>query len=100
MDAFRNSEHPVTRFVGDVCFTHDHQLFNTRDGKFGFTATGVQAGDVVCVFNHAVSPHVLRRVEDRVGEARYIFVGDAYVHGLMYEEADSMDLEEVDIVLV
>ena len=100
MDAFRNPEHPVARFTASICFTRHHQLFNTEGGRFGFTATGVQAGDVVCVFNNAVSPHVLRRVEDRDGKARYIFMGDAYVSGLMYEEADNMDVKEVDIVLV
>jgi hypothetical protein len=39
-------------------------------------------------------------VEGRDGGARYIFVGDAYVSGLMYGEADKMDVDEVDIVLV
>ena len=100
METFRSPEHPVARFVTNVCFTRDHQLFNTTDGMFGFTATGVQEGDIVCVINHAVSPHVLRRVEDRDGEARYVLVGDAYVSGLMYGEADGMDVDEVDIVLV
>jgi hypothetical protein len=100
MEIFRKTDGPVYGFVATLCFTGGHQLFNTKDGMFGFTIKGVQPGDVVCVFNHSISPHVLRRVEDRNGEARYIFVGDAYVHGLMRGEADAMGVEEKDIVLV
>lgn len=97
---FRDPGHPVANFMANLRLTRDHQLINTTDGRFGFTCTGVRPGDVVCVFNDSVSPFVLRRVEDRNGEARYMFVGDAYVHKLMYGEADSMDIVEEDIVLV
>ncbi|KZM20903.1 hypothetical protein ST47_g7943 [Ascochyta rabiei] len=100
MHSFRGPGQPVGSFAAVLCFTRHHQLFGTEHGRLGFTATGVQRGDVVCVFNHAVSPHVLRRVRDRDGAARYRFVGDAYVHGLMYGESDDLDVEERDIVLV
>jgi hypothetical protein len=100
MAAFRMVDNPVCNFVVALCFTRDHQLFNTENGRIGFTCTGVQEGDVACVFNHSPTPHVLRRVENRDGERRYRFVGDAYVHGLMCEESDGMEVEEVDVVLV
>lgn len=90
----------MKKFTSKLCFTCDHQLINTKEGRFGFTCTGVRAGDVVCVFNDSVSPFVLRRVEDRDGDVRYQFVGDAYVHGLMYGEADRIDVDEVDVLLV
>lgn len=53
----------------------------------------------MCVFNNAWVPHVLRRANDN-GIEKYRFVGDAYVHGLMYGAADEMDLEVRDIILV
>lgn len=100
MDCFRNPSSPVFKFVAKLCFTRDHQMINMREERFGFTCSGVQPGDVVCVSNDSVSPFVLRRVDDKNGDARYKFVGDAYVHGLMYGEADSMDAQEEDILLV
>ncbi|XPS94955.1 hypothetical protein M3J09_004253 [Ascochyta lentis] len=100
MQCFRTQDHPVFRFAAVLAFTRNHQMFSTEQGRFGFTMTGVRTGDVVCVFNHAVSPHVLRRVQDRSGEARYRFVADAYVHGLMYGEADDIDVDGEDVVLV
>lgn len=77
------------------------QLFHTKDGRFGFTLRGVQPGDVVCVFNGAPVVHVLRKVsDDDTKPDRWRFVGDAYVHDLMDGEADEMDIEAREIVLV
>lgn len=53
---------------------------------------------MVCVFNSADTPHVLRKVEGNGNVYRVI--GDAYVHGLMLVEADGMVGEERDITLV
>jgi len=77
------------------------QLFLTKDRRLGFTLRGVKPGDVVCVFDGAPTPHVLRRVSqaDNALE-RWRFVGDAYVHDLMNCEADAMDIESRDVVLV
>jgi hypothetical protein len=47
-----------------------------------------------------VSPFVLRKVDDKDGNERYKFVGDAYVHGLMYGEADGTDVHEENILFV
>jgi hypothetical protein len=80
-------------------YLRNRQLFNTAQGSFGFAIKGVEPGDVVCVFNHATTPHVLRKVEDREGHV-YRVVGDAYVHDFMHGQVDEMDLEERDIVLV
>jgi hypothetical protein len=77
----------------------DRQLFNTKNGRFGFTIKGVQPGDMLCVFNSASTPHVLRRVAVRGGEA-YLVIGDAYVDGLMLAEADDIEVEDREILLV
>ncbi|KAF2022469.1 hypothetical protein EK21DRAFT_119733 [Setomelanomma holmii] len=86
-------------FFTCLAFLQDRQLFLTENERIGFTLKGVQEGDLVCVFNNAWVPHVLRRANDRESE-KYRFVGDAYVHGLMYGAADEMDLEVRDITLV
>jgi hypothetical protein len=77
----------------------DRHLLLTANGRIGFTVKEVREDDLVCVFNNAWVPHVLRRASDREGE-KYRFVGDAYVHGLMYGAADEMDLEVRNVTLV
>jgi hypothetical protein len=73
----------------------------TKEGRFGFTIRGVESGDMVCVFDGAPIAHVIRKVEDWSDiEETWRCVGDAYVHGLMYGEADDMDIEERDVTLV
>jgi hypothetical protein len=73
----------------------------TKENRFGFTSSGVEPGDVVCVFNGAPVVHVLRRVEDPSDHVeRWRLVADAFVNGLMHQEADGMKVEEQDIVLV
>lgn len=77
------------------------QLFWTEDDRFGFTSRGVKLGDAVCVFGGAPLVHVVRRTErggDQVEKWR--LVGDAYVHGLMYGEANGMDVGERELCLV
>ena len=75
-------------------------MIGTREGRFGFTCTGARLGDVVCVFNNSVSPFVVRRVDEVDGRTRWKLVGDAYVSGLMYGEADALGVEEVDVLLM
>lgn len=77
------------------------QLFLTKGSRIGYTIRGVKPGDKVCLFDGAPCPHVLRsaREGDNVVE-KWRFVGDAYVHGLMNGEADGIDIDKKDIVLV
>ncbi|KAH7087181.1 heterokaryon incompatibility protein-domain-containing protein [Paraphoma chrysanthemicola] len=76
------------------------QLFLTEEGRFGFTLRGVRVGDHVCVLNGAPTPHVLRTASQVDERERWSFVGDAYVHGVMYGEVDTMGLDQREIVLV
>lgn len=76
------------------------QLFWTNDNLFGWTTTGVRRGDVVCIFSGAPVLHVIRPEESDDGTERWRFVGDAYVHGLMYGAADDIDVEEREFCLV
>ena len=83
-----------------LCRLAERQLFNTAQGRFGFTLKGVREGDLVVVLEGSPTPHVVRRVDDREGSERYVFVGDAYVHGLMYGEAGELGVEERELVFV
>ena len=57
-------------------------FFATRNGRLGIGPKTVEVGDEVVVFFYCPTPYVLRR-----REASYEFVGETYVHGLMYAEA-------------
>jgi hypothetical protein len=78
------------------------QLFQTKEGRFGFTIRGVVPGDRICALNGSPVLHVIRRVtgDNETEPELWKFVGDAYVHGLMKGEADEIDVEERDIVFV
>jgi hypothetical protein len=94
-------EDEVRRFLRSVIRLGDRQLFLTRGGRLGSVKKGVSHGDMVCVFNGAPVPHVLRKASDiDDGTERWQFVGDAYVHSLMNFEADAIDIEVKDVVLV
>ena len=55
--------------------------FITERGYIGLGPRYLQPGDAVCVLFGARVPHVLRpRTE---GQRGYLFVGEAYVHGIM-----------------
>jgi hypothetical protein len=88
-------------FVQNMWRLRNRQLVRTKENRFGFTGPRVKVGDVICVFNGAPEVHILRRVEDSSDSVeRWRLVADAFVHGLVHGEADEMDVEERDIVLV
>lgn len=65
-------------------------LFRTRDGRLGLGPQAVKPGDVVCLVAGSRTPYLLRKLAqegEQVGEERCRFLGEAYVHGVMYGEA-------------
>lgn len=62
----------------------------------GLGPAGVVGRDEVWVLNGAKTPVVLRKV----GEGRYEFLGEAYVHGIMHGEALERFPDVEDIVMV
>jgi hypothetical protein len=75
------------------------RLFTTKSGRLGYGPVSAEPGDVICVFDGATVVHVLRLAESRGLEA-YTLVGEAYVHGMMNGEIDSLGLRQDDITLV
>jgi hypothetical protein len=78
---------------------HFRKFFRTRKGYFGLGPPIMQNGDLCCLFFGAEVPYILRLCED----GSFIFVGECYVHGIMYGEAMDMlqsgELETTEFVL-
>ncbi|KAK6189420.1 hypothetical protein LQW54_013278 [Pestalotiopsis sp. IQ-011] len=91
---------PCLRFMIDCAhFQAGRKPFITSSGRFGFGPTSLQKGDQVCVFDFAQAPNVLRRDKEDNG-MRYQVLGQAYVHGMMYGEVETLGIEEQEIILV
>jgi hypothetical protein len=54
----------------------------SQQGYLALVFSAVRPGDEIWLLQGAVVPHVLRRRPD----GTHIFLGDAYVHGLMHGE--------------
>ncbi|KAI0436599.1 heterokaryon incompatibility protein-domain-containing protein [Xylaria telfairii] len=76
------------------------RLFCTVHGGFGFGPKGTQVNDQVCVLNNALTTHLLRRSSKTKRRKTFKLIGDAYFHGMMDGQIESLGLEEQDIVLV
>ena len=78
---FENEEssylNPMLEYAEGRCF------FSTRDGRIGLGPWNMQEGDRLCVFFFCPTPYIIRPA----GPDRWTFVGEAYVHGLMFGQA-------------
>lgn len=80
--------------------------FSTRDGRIGTAVSQVEEGDVICIFQGAASPFVVRyKVSAHDGRPKIHLdepgrlLGPAYVHGLMDGEVFSLPRKEWFITL-
>ena len=75
-----------------------NRIFGVTAKRYmGLLPRGTQIGDLVCVFNGAPTPCVLRRRLDNDG---YLLLGECYVHGIMDGEILQMEsIEWRDIVI-
>jgi len=60
----------------------------TEHGRIGWGPEGVEAGDVITVFDNGIVPHILRA---RQPDEPMLLVGEAYIDGLMYGEVFDME---------
>lgn len=58
--------------------------FSTKGGRIGLGSSDAQAGDLLVVIFYCPTPYLLRQAAD---PEKKRFVGETYVHGLMYGEA-------------
>jgi len=71
-----------TDFKGPHPSTFRRRLMLTEKGSLGLTAEHAESGDAIAILLGGQLPCVLREVG-----AHYIFIGEAYVHGIMGGEA-------------
>ena len=64
----------------------ERRFFVTEQGYIGIGPPECAIGDTLCLFPGSTVPFVLRRKRHEE-DSKYLFVGDAYVHGVMYGEA-------------
>ncbi|SCV33496.1 related to HET-6OR heterokaryon incompatibility protein (het-6OR allele) [Fusarium fujikuroi] len=72
------------RFEEVIEASHDSKMFVTETGYVGFGPRSMRPGDVVCVLFGGRTPYVMRPT---AAPDEYLFLGPAYVHGLMDGEA-------------
>ena len=87
---FENASRGVQRYLKSVhMLAVRWRIFTTKNGRLGLGLLENRPGDIVCIFQAASIPFVLRPCEGkRLGEERYIVVGEVYVHELMDGEYD------------
>jgi hypothetical protein len=76
------------------------RMMATNSGYIGTVRDEVSVGDLVCVLYGCSVPVILRQIKE---SEQYVFMGEAYVHGLMDAEALVMQikgkLRERDFIL-
>jgi hypothetical protein len=77
----------VSRIMSDACMKQ-RTLFKTRKLMFGVGHRAIKVGDVVTLLSGIRSPIILRKGGP---EAGFLFVGDAYVDGIMHGEFQQSD---------
>jgi hypothetical protein len=70
-----------------VRWTKKRRFFATRSGRIGLGPSSTQVGDELCVLWYCPTPYLLR---SDPGVSEKLFVGETYVHGLMYSQAIDM----------
>ena len=65
--------------------TINRRCFETSQHYLGIGPQSMRVGDVICILSGASTPIVLRPVPGT--EGLYQFLGDCYVHGIMFGEA-------------
>ena len=75
--------HPLrSSFCNMMNWQRDRRPFLSVKGYVGLTPLHAQVGDVIVIFENAKFPYILRDY----GDVTYAFIGEAYVHGIMYGE--------------
>ena len=74
-------------------YAEGHCFFRTRGGRIGLGPWDMQEGDRLCVFFFCPTPYIVRPA----GPDRWTFIGEAYVHGLMFGQALKM-LERGELI--
>ena len=96
-------QHDVNNTV-QASFLHNMESWSrvrkfgvTERGQIGWVPIEAQKNDVICVFQGAKLPYVLRRAAD---EDTYTIIGHCFIHGIMFGEVTATnEIPSEDIVL-
>jgi hypothetical protein len=83
--ALLTSEKPfkeIMKFRSKMTVATQRRMIRTKQGMIGLAPELAQKGDFVCLLKGGMVPLVLRKLD-----ARWILIGDSYVHGIMHGEA-------------
>ena len=64
---------------------YGRRMIKTKNGYIGLASRNVKVGDIIFLLKGGSVPYILRKNNKAADE--YIFVGDGYVHGVMWGEA-------------
>lgn len=88
------------QFLGPLWMClQNRRLFRTAQSRWGFGSIHIEEDDDVCIISGSTTAHILRPV-GHAFQKHFHFLGEAYVHGMMNGEMDTLGLEERDITLV
>lgn len=76
--------------------TSRHSFFLSAKDYIGMGPMWLRPGDIVVIFCGGPTPYIIRKA----GKGRFKLVGEAFMHGLMYGEALSMEGDLQDFSLV
>ena len=86
---YKQLTNAVAKHVKSGTFSRDLQtsclgrkLFGTKEGYIGVGDVTLQADDLVCLLFGGKVPFILRKME-----GHYRFIGECYLHGIMFGEA-------------
>ncbi|KAF5639008.1 Het6 heterokaryon incompatibility [Fusarium sp. NRRL 25303] len=78
-------EEDAAAFVGNLAHSHGKRFFITETGYIGTGPCCLEPGDSVCILFGGDTPYIIRPSSSCIDE--YLFLGNAYVHGIMEGEA-------------
>ncbi|PMD19491.1 HET-domain-containing protein [Hyaloscypha hepaticicola] len=94
-------EKNANRHRWSTCYHFESRFFVTAGGLIGRGGMSVKQHDLLCVFNGAKVPFVLRKNE---GSKYFRIIGDAYVHGIMkgavMREVKEKGITPIDIEII
>ena len=82
--AMAGDAHQFAVVAGKAC--HERKFFFTKDGRMGLCPRNAECGDSIAILYGGSVPYVLREVSRRT----WNFVGECYVEGMMFGEAEEI----------
>jgi len=76
-------------------YSFGRKFFTTTNGYMGWLPSEVRKDDRICYFDGCKLPFVIRPCE-----GRYELVGDCYLHGLMHDPPQGLDMSMLETIIL